>query len=774
MAGEAGGYEVAIGGYRFDPLDATERDPAPSPAAGLPGGDDLPPPPRVPDDLDESAADPDAWLVQLHRTPTPDEVARLRATHGLALDQPVPELAFLERIDVDTAERVRGDDLVRAVAPYRAAYKLAPTLGRIATFGRAGPAASLETGEREGAGDLVDAILFDDGDPDTVAGRCRDLGARDPLVLDDRAIGGRARVRVTLDTPDVAVRMATIPDVRWIEPVAAIKPDNVNAATTIQSGTAGISPIWNVGLRGEGQIIGVMDNGPLDINHCFFVDNANNAPRPAHRKVVGLRNANGDASGGHATFVAGCAAGDDVNNAGAAARRGGAFNAKLHVANNQDLGGATLLAELNAAATAGARIHSNSWHASPQGAGNPATYDQFSADVDSFTFNNEDNVVLGSSGNNGEEQGPPGTAKNAICVSAAQADPNEMTIGDGNAGPTADGRRKPDIVTVGCSIQSATNGTPCSTGPRSACATSYATPHAAAAAALIRQYFTEGWYPSGEQRDGNRRTPTGALIKAVLVNSCVDMTGPPGYPSTTEGWGLVQLNRALFFEGGARRLKVFDVRHADGLATGGEATHRVDVEADTEELRVVLAYYDAPGTAGAVAPTVNNLNLEVTTPDGSDTFLGNRLVNGFSATGGAVDPMNTVEVVRVQTPDTGRWTVTVRAPTVTTGNPTGQGYAVAVTGALAQSNCFVATSVYGDPYHPDVDALRDWRDRHTAPRAPWRPAVAALDRLYRRVGPWLARRIARHPGLVRTIRVRALAPLAAVVRRGSAHERRGR
>jgi hypothetical protein len=29
-------------------------------------------------------------------------------------------------------------------------------------------------------------------------------------------------------------------------------------------------------------------------------------------------------------------------------------------------------------------------------------------------------------GNNGEEQGPPGTAKNAICVGATQADPNEM------------------------------------------------------------------------------------------------------------------------------------------------------------------------------------------------------------------------------------------------------------------------------------------------------------------------------------------------------------
>ena len=37
-------------------------------------------------------------------------------------------------------------------------------------------------------------------------------------------------------------------------------------------------------------------------------------------------------------------------------------------------------------------------------------------------------------------------------------DPNEMTVGDGNPGPTADGRRKPDIVTPGCAITSAISG----------------------------------------------------------------------------------------------------------------------------------------------------------------------------------------------------------------------------------------------------------------------------------------------------------------------------
>ena len=195
----------------------------------------------------------------------------------------------------------------------------------------------------------------------------------------------------------------------------------------------------------------------------------NNTPGLAHRKILQIRNASGTAAGGHATFTSGCAAGDDFSNPGTAARRGGAWAARLVCGNNNDIPGInSMLSELNAAASMGAVVHTNSWHDNTAGAGNPATYNQTAADVDTFTWNNEDHLVLGSAGNNGEEQGPPGTSKNAICVGASQADPNEMNFGDGNAGPTADGRRKPDLMAPGCGIQSATVSTACGTGPRSA------------------------------------------------------------------------------------------------------------------------------------------------------------------------------------------------------------------------------------------------------------------------------------------------------------------
>ena len=47
--------------------------------------------------------------------------------------------------------------------------------------------------------------------------------------------------------------------------------------------------------------------------------------------------------------------------------------------------------------------------------------------------------------------------------------------------------------------------------------TSMATPIAAGNAALVQQYFQEGWYPTGVKTPTNSMQPSGALIKAVLL-----------------------------------------------------------------------------------------------------------------------------------------------------------------------------------------------------------------------------------------------------------------
>lgn len=57
--------------------------------------------------------------------------------------------------------------------------------------------------------------------------------------------------------------------------------------------------------------------------------------------------------------------------------------------------------------------------------------------------------------------------------------------------------------------------------------TSMSTPVAAAAALLVRQYFSDGWYPTKSPVPSNRFNASGALLKAMLVGQ---LPSPSGYP----------------------------------------------------------------------------------------------------------------------------------------------------------------------------------------------------------------------------------------------------
>ena len=387
---------IRLAGFTFDPL--TDKPVIPRTLRV-----ETAPPGRVP------------TIVQFHNPLTREQRTKLQSLYGLKLSDYVPESAYLETITPETLRKLAADPLVRGSIPYHPAFKIAPNLGKV----------PFRTGQRKGMEGLwLHVVLFPDADPETVVRALEQAQATQIRVKDDRRLGGALSVLCVVPNRRAVNGIARLNEVRWIEEVAEHIEDNVAAAGTIQSGAANNPVIWNQGLHGEAQVIGLIDSAPPDINHCFFQDPVNNTPSLAHRKVLQIRNASGTAAGGHATFTSGCAAGDDFNNPGAAARRGGAWAARLVCGNNNDIPGTnSMLTELNTAAGMGACIHTNSWHDNTAGAGNPATYNQTAADVDTFTWNNEDNLVLGSAGNTGEEQGPPGTAKNAICVGAIAGRP---------------------------------------------------------------------------------------------------------------------------------------------------------------------------------------------------------------------------------------------------------------------------------------------------------------------------------------------------------------
>jgi len=645
-------YRLYMKGYTFDPLKAE---------------------PYIPVKLriTEVPKEPTYYIIQFTKSLTREERTQIQSKYGLHLTNYIPHFAFLEKLSPQTLDLLSKNPLFRAKVIYHPAFKISPGIGKL----------KFRTQERKSIkGLLLRALLFPDAELDEVVETLKKKGASGIKALDDRKIGGLVQIRFILLSKNLLPEIAKIKEVRWIEEVPESFDDNGITAGTMQSGTPGVTPIWFQGIQGEGQIIGIMDSTPIDMNHCFFEDPVDNTIRLAHRKVVGHRDSSGMAAGYHSNFVAGIAAGDDFNLSGTAPDRGNAWASRITFGNRRDVteGRVSMFSYLSSAANDGAFIHSNSWHQEP----NPQ-YNQTAADVDTFIWNNESHLVLGSSGNTGEAIGPPGTAKDALCVSATRRDPNEMNFGDGNDGPTPDGRRKPDLMAPGCNITSSDVSTACGTRLRG-CATSWATPAASAAATLIRQYYTEGWYPSGTQQPHHAFVPSGALLKATLLNSTINMTGIAGYPSDREGWGIIRFDRVLFFPGSARNLRVWGYRNVDGLYTGHSRTHHVDIDTNAQPLQVTLVWTDPPASAGSVSPMVNDLDLSVTTPDGTQTFLGNHFVGGVSATGGAADMDNNVEMVLINNPAPGDWTITVTGTEVNVGNP-GQGYALVVTVDMSES-----------------------------------------------------------------------------------------
>jgi hypothetical protein len=659
--------EVILGSSRFDPLEAQ--------TGAL-------------DEENDAGFDRDklrTWIVQFNHPLATSEADGLRARFGLQLDEFVPAHAFVERLSASTVFALREEPQVRAVAAFTPKMKVSRETRDEAAENAKNDAPAVGT---------YNAVLFGGVDASQVVEQLEGLGAQMLAVLKPFRADAYRTVRFALPFARLE-DAAVLESVRWIEPVPVIRDDEATAATTLHPGTAGtVASLWAVGLHGEGEVVGVIDNGLADVEHCFFRDESDIPPGVQHRKVQAVRDARSQGPGRHATFVAGLVAGDDVRRPGEAPNRGGAWAARLVLGNRKDLevfqpAGApptarTLMQELVASAAQGAVIHSNSWHAKTNGVRRPAVYDLLARDVDEFTWLHESHLVFGASGNNDEEQGSPGTAKNAVCVSAASLDETGPLLADGNPGPTADGRRKPDVLALGCGVRSAVFGTECGSGPDQPCASSYATPLAAAMAALVRQYLREGRQASGSADAALATTPSGALLKAILINSAVPPIMESGYPSNATGWGLPMVEKAIPLPGSPRPLLLRDVRHSEGLLTGEANDLHVVVDSSLQPLRVALAWSDAPGTLGAGNVLVNTLKLTAISP-GGQAFIGNVFEGGESRTGGDPDAVNNSQRVVIKRPDPGIWRILVQATAVNHGRP-GQGFGLVICGIVRESS----------------------------------------------------------------------------------------
>jgi hypothetical protein len=230
-----------------------------------------------------------------------------------------------------------------------------------------------------------------------------------------------------------------------------------------------------------------------------------------------------------------------------------------------------------------------------------------------------------------------------------------------------DARIKPDLVAPGEDILSAngpgaySNGTLIATDPghcvvpsptaprtkddvhnfalRTMSGTSMATPLAAGAVEKIRQYFVQGYYPSGVA-GGTSINPDESLLRAVILASAQPLSGSGGVwnlrpsqtgqyrfpiPSSSNipdifgGFGMPILDNAVTMSGGS--YKMFYTNETFSTLSGASAFTIQCIIGSAIPVTLVLAWTDPPGFTSSKKQLVNDLDLIVLVPNGSPSQL---------------------------------------------------------------------------------------------------------------------------------------------------------
>jgi hypothetical protein len=606
-------------------------------------------------DLDRIKAQGVRQVVQLDGPMTGARRTQLENA-GLRLGGYLPVNAFI--VDASNADEqaLAAIGFIRWYGAFESAWKLDPELN--AAWSQAHPLA----GPGEAA---VTVTLFQNADSAAFLEALNNFPGS--VAFSGEMIGDHFTADVVIRRTDLAA-LSGLTSVNYIEPALEATLRNDTTSWVIQSNTAGFEPMYNNGIHGEGQVLGHMD-GRMNSIHCAFGDT--NPIGPTHRKILAYNATIGYDF--HGTHTAGTAVGNQnptVNNN----TRGVAYAAKIAHNTTPGFSEESLTTRLELHHDQGARVHTNSW-----GNDGSTSYNAWARAIDVFSFDEEDSLVCFAVTNLSSLKTPE-NAKNCLAVGASQDTPSQANFCSGGQGPTSDGRRKPEIYAPGCGTQSATgSGTSCSTS--GATGTSMASPAIAGLGLLVRQYFTDGYYPSGSASGGDAFTPTAALIRATLINGAQDMTGVAGYPSNREGWGRAMGDASLYFPGDTRTMIVKDVRNSSpgALETGAGMEFEFNVTGSTEQLRVTMCFTDKEGGVSASFAPVNDLDLDVTSPGGT-IYKGNVFTGGSSSSGGTADAINNLEQVHLNSPETGVWTARVNAAAVNSAED--QGFALVITGEV--------------------------------------------------------------------------------------------
>lgn len=305
-------------------------------------------------------------------------------------------------------------------------------------------------------------------------------------------------------------------------------------------------------------------------------------------------------------------------------------------------------------------FQTNSW-------GNDQTtdYTTISMELDDITFL-DDIAILQSQSNAGTtESRPESWSKNVVSVGAVLHREtldlsDDCWCGGASIGPAADGRIKPDLCHFGDGVttSSRTSDLAFTTNFNG---TSAATPITAGYFGLMFQMWHEGFFPGfGRRESVFLSRPHMTTAKALMINTARQYAfhGRTGDLSRFhQGWGMVNI-RDLF--DASERAMIID--ESVVLRPFGSVRYNVRVAPGAAELTATMTFADPAGNTAATRARINDLDLLVLAPDGTE-YRGNAgLKDGpYSMPGGEPDRIDTVENVILANPPSGVYTVVVTA-----------------------------------------------------------------------------------------------------------------
>ena len=654
--------------------------------------------PKLPTDLKYDAPKGDEFTYYIVQFNGPVQEAWRKGLEkaGAEVMFYLPNYAFVVRMNQTIDKNIRASKSeVKWTGLYQPAYKISPRLASKAKDGKIRASINLFSPEDvSGAIKQIEAIVG------------HKIFYNSSFEWEPGKFNKKVFVDVTLDQ---LTALANLPGVSWIEPMPEMKILNANTQVTMQNGvlTANARPFWAKGISGEGQLIQNLDTGCAEANE-YFRDASNRKSTwywdNTHRKVVGQQpgaradevdlgwaagtmSKFGDESANsyHGTHTTGSNCGNDSSIL-TGLYEGMAKHAKLvFIDGGGDSGSVYGTWDINRVGSWGwdstykylgqrAYISSNSW-----GSDDGGVYSSSSMESDQFMWSHKDYLWVFANGNTGTEAvplskaGSPATCKNGVAVGALAA-AGASGLGGANTkatfsswGRLVDGRLSPTVCAPGTNIISADGD---GAGTRTMSGTSMACPIVAGATAMLRQYFTEGWYPTGTKIAADGFTPSAALMKATLMICGDSTTSWAGsfVPDSLFGWGRVNLDTSLFFSGNGVKLLLNDNR--TGVNTGEAVEYLLTIPSLATGLKISLTWTDYPGSTTAAQALVNDLDLDAYDPSAA-RYRGNRygsvLPRQSVTTATSNDNIDIAEGIKVVAPAVGTWRIRVTGKNVAMG-----------------------------------------------------------------------------------------------------------